>query len=168
MVAINYFPTSVQKLYRIGTTGEWLAYNDQPIKVNQGLTIYAKGIDQYGNQTRTISSYTANVPDALGKEVFDGNNTTYIISSAVKYIKVDSSMQGKNVRVLFFTDTNRVVTIRFLDKNRQLISEIIQGSPTHATATYDKIYQIPVGTEYISYNDNANLCRLYEIQSKNQ
>src|SRR5690606_23043472 len=65
MVTINYFPTSVQKLYKIGTTGEWLQYQDKEILVKQGETIYAKGVDQYGNETRIVSSYTMNVTNAI-------------------------------------------------------------------------------------------------------
>ncbi|MNP64311.1 hypothetical protein D3C76_1597950 [compost metagenome] len=76
MISISYFTTSTQRLYKIGSTGEWLNYNDTPIKVEQGQIIYAKGIDKYGNETRITSSYTVNVSNALKNAAYDRNNDT--------------------------------------------------------------------------------------------
>ncbi|MDF2866377.1 MAG: hypothetical protein K0R72_1195 [Clostridia bacterium] len=153
MVTVNYFPTSVQRLYRIGTTGDWLYYNDQAIKVNQGETIYTKGIDAYENETRKVSSYTSNVIDAILKEAYDGNDSTSEIRNNVDlYMQVDSSMGGKNIRfkgsVMYAP-----ISLTFLNENKTEISSISRGS------SVDEICTIPVGTYPYS-------AALYEIQPK--
>ncbi|HHX17190.1 MAG TPA: hypothetical protein GX725_04730, partial [Mollicutes bacterium] len=108
MVSINYFPTSVQRLYRIGDTGEWLNYEDKPVWVNQGETIYSKGIDKYGNETRLVSNYTVNVTDSITSPAYDGNPETYFhlpLTSQYK-LRVDSSMQGKKIVLKAKFDTS--------------------------------------------------------------
>ena len=166
MIAIDYFPTSVQRLYRIGTTGVWLNYQDQPIKVNQDQTIYTKGIDQYGNETRIISSYTVNIVDALKKDAFDNSDASYVTDVTNQYIQVDSNMQGKNIRVRWYSySTSYVMYIRFLDENRQVISSVNRSG-----GTFDDIYAIPTNTKWIRYEGyTANAyTRLYEIQTSNE
>ena len=59
-VTIDYYETSVQRLYKIDD-GEWQKYKDQKIKLELGETIYAKGIDKDGVETRTISSYKSKI-----------------------------------------------------------------------------------------------------------
>ncbi|MDD2627371.1 MAG: hypothetical protein PHD20_00565, partial [Clostridia bacterium] len=171
MVTINYFSTSVQRLYKIGTTGEWLSYKEQPVKVNQGQTIYAKGIDQYGNDTRTISSYMASVSDALGMEAIDGNDNTYVCETN-KYIKVDSSMQGKNIRVYWtaIRDTGGIAMgLRFLNADKVEISSISKRGLNGAVGVFDDIYQVPIGTEWILHTNggvSSERIKLHEIQPK--
>ncbi|MFV0250110.1 MAG: hypothetical protein ACK5HP_03660, partial [Bacilli bacterium] len=159
MVTINYFSTSVQRLYKIGTDGEWQNYKDTPIWLNQGETIYAKGIDQYGNETRRISNYTANSSDALPSEVYDGNDNTYLSTSSIKYMLVDNSMQGKTIRLVSkascivyalkcTNDTGATVTIQFLDENKNLISKIVK---TKNFVIITDMVTIPIGTKYITY-----------------
>jgi len=163
---ISYFPTSVQRLYRIGTTGDWLNYQNQPIKVDKGQTIYAKGIDKYGSETRLIPSYTANVTDALTKEVFDGNDATGISNVTNKYMEVDSSMQGRNVRVKWNVAANASSTqsIVFLDQNRLVISQINKNI-YNQNIMYDEVYNIPLNTKFIKA---VNIYCLYEIAPSNE
>jgi len=153
MLSISYFGTSVQRLYRIGTTGDWLNYQDKSIKVNQGETIYSKGIDQYGNETRIISSYTASILDALQGEIYDGNDATLLTAVTNKLMQVDSSMQGKNIRI-YWTGTKTIVssswvqvnsTMSFLNSNKQVISSVVYNG----TAFISSIYAIPNGTSFI-------------------
>ncbi|MNV65872.1 hypothetical protein D3C71_1585940 [compost metagenome] len=90
----------MQKLYKIGINGEWLNYNNQPVKLNQGQTIYAKGIDKFGNETRIIPSYTAYIPDSVSKEAFDNNDMTYDFKKAGNYyISIDSSIWRKKSKI---------------------------------------------------------------------
>jgi hypothetical protein len=155
MVSINYSQISVQKLYRVGTTGDWLNYQDEAIWVNQGETIYAKGIDQYGNETRIISSYTANVTDALPAIVYDGNITTGVRTLTNAYMRVDSSMIGKNIRVNWRNYVYSGLRLKFLDINKNLISQF------SSTAT-EQIILVPAGTYWISATSNSDY--FYEIQ----
>ncbi len=167
MVTINYFPTSVQRLYRIGTTGDWKTYNDQPVKVNQGETIYAKGIDQYGNETRVISSYTANVTDALGTAAYDGSDSTYISVITDQYMLVDSSMEGKNIRIYWTAGYTGVAIesyIYYLDENKQVISSISTDNKNGVS----QVYKVPSKTVWIRVNLGVGSVvsyhgKLYEI-----
>ena len=175
MVTINYFPTSVQRLYRIGTTGEWQNYQGQSIRVNQGEMIYAKGIDQYGNETRIISSYTVNVTDAIGQAAYDGNETTYFnISQTNTYMRVDSSMEGKRIRV-YWSGGNRYVggsniaqtsTIYFLNTNKEVISSVTCSGKDYVS----QIYTVPSGTAWIQTNmqHGYDPGRIAEIQVYNE
>lgn len=165
MVTINYVATSVERLYRIGTTGEWKNYQDQPIKVNQGETIYAKGIDQYGAETRITSSYTANVSDAVGAAAYDGNNATYV-SQNNSYLKVDPSMWGKKIFIYSYKNYyNNNSKFDFLDKNKTLISRI---TDTEQTGNISTIVTVPNGAEWILYNKVYDVNRLYEITPLNE
>ena len=162
-IMIDYFPTNVRRFYRIGTTGEWKEYQDKAIQVEQGQTIYAKGIDQYGNQTRIISSYTANVTDALGVEAYDGNNATYTNQTNV-YVKVDSSMEGKQISVLVYKEYSfgsEDICLNFSDKNKNVITRICTIQQKYTTNT---IMTIPKETRWIMIeNKNTSRSKLYEL-----
>ena len=169
MVNISYFPTSVQRLYRIGTTGSWLDYEDKPILVKQGETIYAKGIDQNGNESRKTPSYTANVSNALTKEASDKNDTTFVNISSLRYMKIDSSMQGKKMRILWQsgnTTGSFRVTLNFLNSNKSIISSVVETTATKTESFVD----VPTGTEWISITQESYYYtgRIYEIQSSNE
>ncbi|MDD2628042.1 MAG: hypothetical protein PHR25_05800, partial [Clostridia bacterium] len=166
MVTISYFPTSVQRLYRIGTTGEWLSYKEQPVKVKQGQTIYAKGIDQYGNETRIMPQHTVNVTDALGQEAYDGDDRTSVSRVSNKYIKTDSSVQGKNISVYWLSSNNVLISLVFLNENKQEISRVSLHNKTSKDT-----YMVPDGTEWILYLGQAGstaYAHLYEIQLSNE
>ncbi len=164
MITINYFSTSIQRFYRLGTTGDWINYQDQPIKVNQGQTIYAKGIDQYGNETRIVSSYTVNVPDAIGAAAYDGNDSTSVNQNNV-YMKVDSSMEGKKIIVkwtnIYSGSRGPSSYITFLDKNKNVINQIKRGEFDYSVAT--TTIDLPVGTGWINYSKDYGSSLLYEI-----
>jgi len=168
MVTLNYFATSVQRLYRIGIVGEWLNYNDQPIWVNQGQTIYTKGIDRYGNETRIISSYTAIVSDAIAKEALDGNDSTYI-STNNTLLQVDNSMQGKSIRVKwnggYVSGGNSYYAyLRFLDDNKQVISSV----STFGATISDGVYTLPSNAKWIKFEITSFGGKIYEIGPSNE
>jgi hypothetical protein len=167
LVNIEYFSTSVQRLYKIGESGVWLNYIDQLVKVKQGEIIYAKGIDKYGNETRIISSYTANISDALRQEAYDGNYDTYDVGSATgKYMNVDSSMWGKQVRIKWFDGTSyNANNLIFLNSQGTEISRLVSPNVT----TTDTTYTIPTNTVRIkmittSASYAATHFYLYEIE----
>ncbi|MNV69460.1 hypothetical protein D3C71_1623720 [compost metagenome] len=168
MLTVNYFSTSVQRLYKIGSDGNWTNYSNQPVKVNVGETIYAKGIDKYGNDTRVISSYTANVTDAITQEAYDGNDSTYIttISNTSLYMKIDPSMQGRQTRIKFYVGYAGV-RIKFLDINKNVLSEFYTN--VSYNRQYDSLYTIPTNTVWLQYQfeywDRGSSATLYEIST---
>ena len=92
---INYFNTSVQKLYKINDE-EWKEYVS-PIDIKIGDILYAKGIDVNGVETRIVSQYTSTTTgDALGVKAYDGNNSTYESFSGSRILYIDENMIGKN------------------------------------------------------------------------
>ena len=176
MITIDYSPSSVERLYRIGATGDWKSYQEQPIKVNQGETIYAKGIDQYGNETRITSSYTANVLDAISKEAYDGDVNTYFTfaSGQYKYMRVDSGLEGKKIYIkagskAIYSDVTSTCYISFLDEQQRVIKTISQaGGYNLSINILEGTYLVPEGTRYImersdSRGKNEGTAYLYEI-----
>ncbi len=165
MVSISYFPTSIQRLYRIDETGTWQTYNDNPIKVDQGSVIYAKGIDKHGNETRIISSHTSNVPDAIQSPAYDGDNTTYSYSGNNVILNVDSSLRGKSVNVImgFQLCTSRgssgaTHTFKYLNSSGALIST------QEVANNYKGNINIPEGTYSFYITTNKGYCpKVYEI-----
>ncbi|MDF2866502.1 MAG: coagulation factor 5/8 type domain protein [Clostridia bacterium] len=181
MVTVSYHPTSVQKLYRIGTTGEWLNYQGQPVQVLQGQTVYAKGIDQYGIETRIVATYTCNITDALTNEAYDMNSstnigTTYINEVITKSIAVDPSMIGNQVKLICNASSsggrNSSVVLTFMNSSNQEISSIYKAS------YFDGLVTIPANTKMIKFTITASyytyaersyplLAYLYDIYPSN-
>ncbi len=171
-ISIKYYPTSVQKLYRVGTTGNWLNYNDSPVEVNSGAILYAKGIDQYGNETK-IPSYTApNVSDAMKSQSYDGDITTYFTTEDIKTpykIYIDSSMIGRNISVIATLPSPQYNDrkLMFRDINRNIISIIdIQYTPTKM------IYTVPANAYTLEATSSYSLnyvwgINVYEISPEN-
>lgn len=163
MVKINYTPSSVERLYRIGSSGDWLVYKGETIKVNQGETIYAKGFDKDGIETRIVSSHTANVANAIGSAGLDGNFGTSFISKSA-FMELDSSLNGKLVQIKSYNSNNT---------NYGYISFYNSSGATLATltlqqlVTYNGNYSIPVGAVRMSISGNENQ-HFYEIQVVNE
>ncbi|MFA5604088.1 MAG: hypothetical protein WDA12_04510, partial [Bacilli bacterium] len=170
MVSISYFPTSIQRLYRIDETGTWQTYNDNPIKVDQGSVIYAKGIDKHGNETRIISSHTSNVPAAIQSPAYDGNNTTYSYGGNNVILNVDSSLRGKSVNVIMGIQLCKssgsggsTHTFNYLNSSGVLISTQVVAN------NYNGNINIPEGTYSFYITTNKGYCpRVYEIGPSNE
>ncbi|MDF2866325.1 MAG: hypothetical protein K0R72_1143, partial [Clostridia bacterium] len=123
-----------------------------------------KGIDQYGNQTRIISSYTSNVTNAIKKEAYDGNNSTSITNVTGQYMQVDSSMYGKNIKVRWAdyvgsgSGSSKLV---FLDNSMQAISSV--NCQYTGTGTRDDIFTVPVNTRWIRFDAGPGGISRYAI-----
>ena len=106
-ITINYFASSIQKLYKINE-GEWKTYQNTSINLELGEVLYAKGIDKYGNET-SISSCTSELPDdAMAPEAYDNDMETLGFSNNLKpplgtdgtaVLYVDETMYEKKVRI---------------------------------------------------------------------
>ena len=102
-ITINYFQTSIQKMYRING-GSWQEYQNKAIILNIGDKIEAKGIDKNNNETK-ISSYIATLPaDALEETAYDGNEETYAVfnpysSVKYRYLYISDEMKQKNIYI---------------------------------------------------------------------
>jgi hypothetical protein len=167
MVSIKYYETSVQRLYSVDAGVTWLDYKDQPIKVNIGSTIYAKGIDINGTQTRIIPSLTASVADAITSAGYDNNYTTnyYTVGITAKLMSIDSSVWGKKVRIKLtggITEGSNDVTkyLRFYDSAGNILSTI------SFVTSYDSTVTVPVNTVLLRIfpNGTVKFIRFYDIQ----
>ena len=152
-VNISYSETSVERLYKIGNS-EWKSYPDKPIRLEIGETIYAKGIDKYGQETRIIASYTASMPsDALPLAAYDGDANTYWQSASwgSSKIKVDASMRGKKISVHAY---------------QPKISAIGNGTTTQILSTggtVNTVVQLPANVEELIISTTNVIVKLYEI-----
>lgn len=166
MISINYFTSSVQKLYRVGTSGDWLTYPNHAIKVEQGETIYAKGIDYYGVETRIVSQYTINSSDAISPLAIDGNGSTYFSAAGgAYYIMLDPDLVGKQIRVTGYHVNNSGNVnngFTFLDANKNVLATYLKNN-TGSNYSYTTNYVVPAGTVYLKYNTTMTSNCLYEI-----
>ncbi|MCX8075033.1 MAG: hypothetical protein N2749_05555 [Clostridia bacterium] len=165
-ITINYFSTSVQKLYRVAPSEEWLVYNNQPVKVLKDQTIYAKGIDENGVETRLVTSHTAKVLDAIGMLAYDDDFATYAAStsaSRVEKMSIDPSMQGKNVRIkaIGYGRYNSA-TISFCDSSGSVITQPIR---VWDSRSFDGIVPVPQNAVTIRSDfPGDSSIRIYDIQ----
>lgn len=158
IIEIDYFPTSVEKLYKIGEDENWKDYQDRGIVLELGETIYAKGIDKYGIETQAISSRTAVLKsDALSEAAYDGNGGTYYsfigyataAGTIYKTIGVDISMRGKYFNLKGYTSMSGNISASFYNSNNGLISSTgIMGQKTNTTVKVS----IPEGTTKITFS----------------
>ena len=163
-VTINYAHTTVQKLYKINDE-DWKEYKGETIRLEIGETVYAKGIDQHGNETYKIPSYTATrIADAIGPEAYDGNGETYYINpdrDSKKYIKVDPSARGKNVYIksdIYYY--SYISAINAEGKETKLIY-----ASSYDTVKTDQEYTIPEDTERLAlFKYRSGHAYLYEIR----
>ena len=140
-VTIDYFQTSVKRLYRINE-GEWKEYQNKKIRLELGDKIESKGIDKYGVETN-ISSYSSVLPsDALGPEAYDGNTSTSISSSSSStsttsyYLDVSPEVIGSKIVVNYIIrwgTTNNVtytgkMSLVFMNDNNVIASYSLSGS----------------------------------------
>ena len=92
LVSLDYFQTSIQRLYRING-GEWQEYTDK-VRLEIGDKLEAKGIDKYGIETSFLTQQFQ-YGNALGLEAYDGNENTYVEAvnaTANKYINVSKEL----------------------------------------------------------------------------
>ena len=170
---ISYYSTSTQKLYKIDD-GQWQTYQNKEIKLEIGQTIYAKGIDKNGNETKTISTYTATLPsDALGLEAYDGDDSTSVYISYGKYkkIEVDQSIWGKAALLTLISNN---AGAGFLNKVEALDESEKALNSYNVSKTYkwnNHEFSIPQNTKYLKFSANSYDNRfnfyIYEINGSN-
>lgn len=153
-ININYFDTSVDKKYKIDD-GDWKDYTG-PVTLKYGETIYAKGYDSSGKETRKVTQYTNNLADdALPIEAYDGDESTTVKTDNYRYIYIDSSMIGKTLNFVIGSYKG-AVTIRALDESNEIISTSSAGStidyviPENTTKLHIYTSSHPFGTALIS------------------
>ena len=162
-VTISYFPTSVQRLYRIND-GEWKEYEDKAIRLELNDKIEAKGIDKFGNDTN-IANYVGVLPDdALKVEAYDGNNSTCQLLPIVnynEYLEISEELIGSKIRVKAYLPAS--YGLKFYDSNKKEISNLVYnpGNPTNMEVTVE----IPEGTKYVyQWSPRTENTKVYEIE----
>ena len=162
-VTLTYFSTSVERLYRIDN-GEWLNYEDKPIKLEIGQKIEAKGIDKYQEET-LISSYTATLPsDALEPSAYDSSDTSsHTFSTTSKKLNISKEMIGNSFRIKA-TGKYDGTTIKIVNASGTTIySKNLGWLP----GTIDESITIPDNSSYIQIDVNYRGADIYEIEPYN-
>ena len=153
---ISYFDTSEKKKYSLDDGKTWLDYNNEEIRLNIGDKIIAKGIDEYGEDSRT-KTYTAVLPsDAIGEKAYDGDESTYYEenkSFAYSYVELDNSIIGKKVKVI---QNQESFEIYICNENKEVINKIYKYGWGNSTT----VVEIPEGAKYIGIFSSK---RIYEF-----
>lgn len=153
---ISYFDTSEKKKYSLDDGKTWLDYNNEEIRLNIGDKIIAKGIDEYGGDSRT-KTYTAVLPsDAIGEKAYDGDESTYYEenkSFAYSYVELDNSIIGKKVKVI---QNQESFEIYICNENKEVINKIYKYGWGNSTT----VVEIPEGAKYIGIFSSK---RIYEF-----
>jgi len=164
-VTINYFQTSVQRLYKIND-GNWKEYQNKPIRLEIGDTIQTKGIDKYGTETNIITYESKLVSDALGPNAYDGSDSsTTVFTSNVK-LYVSEEMWGSRINYISNSGTvggdyGRATYITAIGENGETLNEIL----THNGSQY---YTIPQNTKYIKFTSRYSYgLTVYELKIDN-
>lgn len=160
IVVLNYYTTSVQKLYSFDNV-TWQNYNNVPIRLEIGQTIYAKSVDKYSKPSNSVASYTAAFrTDSILPAGYDKNYTIGYKRTA-SYIDVDPNMQGKNMRMWLTSHWNSgTVVVSYWN-----VSGTALASNTYNTySTFYFTKTIPVGTVKIYITMQTINATIYEIE----
>ena len=165
LMTINYFDTSVERLYKIDD-GDWISYQDKKIKLQIHPTaqkISIKGKDKNNKETKTVE-YTATLPsDSLKLLAYNGDESDYEVvgRGATVYIDIDSSMYGKQIYV---KTNNNYVYYTPLDKDGNSTASQVQGPKDGILMT------VPEGTTKLKINVSASSSNtnFYEIRPVNE
>ena len=167
LVSLDYFQTSIQRLYRING-GEWQEYTDK-VRLEIGDKLEAKGIDKYGIETSFLTQQFQ-YGNALGLEAYDGDENTYveaINATANKYINVSKELWNQKIYVKMSGALAGNITLNadliFIKEDGTEISKIQSGR-----GALSGEYQIPTGTSKIKiqlsyFSDQYGKARIYEI-----
>ena len=168
LVSLDYFQTSIQRLYRING-GEWQEYTDK-VRLEIGDKLEAKGIDKYGIETSFLTQQFQ-YGNALGLEAYDGNENTYVEAvnaTANKYINVSKELWNQKIYVKMSGALAGNITLNadliFIKEDGTEISKIQSGR-----GALSGEYQIPTGTSKIKiqlsyFSDQYGKARIYEIK----
>ena len=162
-VTIKYFQTGVQRLYRINDS-EWKEYEDKAIRLEIGDKLEAKSIDKYGNETKITTYDSVKIPNALGLEAYDGNNSTYQLLPIVnynEYFEISKELIGSKIRVKAYLPMK--YGLKFYNSDKEEISSLVYnpGNPTNMEVTVE----IPEGTKYVyQWSPRTENTKVYEIE----
>lgn len=152
LASIEYFSTSVKKLYKIDDD-EWKIYNGETIKLEVGKTIYAKGIDKFNNETQT-STYTSKINDnTVDFNAYDGNNDTFFQAKDTQTLYMDVGDGIWNKKLVYNSDGYH--QIWFLNSN----GEILYYPGDFSTPSH--IFTIPENCTKIKIYSNGG--KIYEM-----
>lgn len=152
LVNIEYFSTSLKKLYKIDEQ-EWKEYNGETIEVEEGKTIYAKGIDKYNKET-PISAYTSKISDnTVDFNAYDGKESTFFQAKGTQtlYMTVGNAIWNKKLRYI----SDGYHQIYFLDNNGEILYK------PDDIYTSNNVYTIPKNCTKIKIYSNGG--RIYEM-----
>ena len=166
-VTIDYFSTSVQRLYRINGQ-QWKNYMDKTIQLKIGDKLEAKGIDKNGVDSNVVSYDSILPDDALGKEAYDNDDQTYVDIGHSKHniMNISNELQGKAfyINILRNTGNYDYIYLYLYDNNGKILNAI-KWSRDYSDYANIKI-DIPDGCTRISlYNAStyANGVRVSNI-----
>ena len=152
LVNIEYFSTSLKKLYKVDEQ-EWKEYNGEKIELEEGKTIYAKGIDKYNKET-PISTYTSKInDDTVDFNAYDGNKSTFFQAKNTQtlYMKVGNEVWNKKLRYI----SEGYHHIWFLNNS----GKVLYNAGDFRTT--DNVFTIPEDCEKIEIYSNGG--RIYEM-----
>lgn len=149
-----------EKYYKINN-GEWKSYNNEPIKLNLGDTIYAKGINYLDNETR-MAQYKATLPrDAIGPLAYDNNTSTSFTTTSSAYILLDSNIVNKKLSVVIeLIWYEYKCTLKLLDSGGNVLYSKAASTGTHNITVLEGSYKLV----FSPYNPFGHLDLLREIK----
>ena len=133
-VHITYNHLSVQKLYSTDKEN-WKEYDGNYAIVNYGDTLYAKGIDKAGNETKIVSIKPEKAKDALDSLTFDNDSDTKADIKNQR-LNIGHKLQGSTIDIYNLTPS----VIKEMDESNKLL------------ATYNTV----VGWDKININENTS------------
>ncbi len=161
--------TDKKIVYSINDENNYLEYNEgEKIKITRGQTIYARSI--YGERDNKSELSTYPYTDMITDEAYDGDLTTGFQYKGTAYMQIDSSMEGKKIKMICKTDPadwhySYPGKYAILDKDNNTLSS---GKLSTGNSDYiEKIIDIPTGASklaYTPYNPWGALDTLLEIE----
>lgn len=153
-VTINYNSTAVVKQYSYDNEN-WLNYDETPVKINVGDSLYARQIDKY-EKVGEVAVYESKIDDMLSNEAYDENNTTYDnVGTQNHLLYLGSSVRNKLLNVT--EESTSDITLKFYDQFDQLIS-----TDTRQGVLREVSYIIPSSASYVTFS-GTNL-KVYEVR----
>ena len=175
-VNITYYATSIKKLYKIDD-GEWKNYKGT-IRLNEGETVYAKGIEKDGSETETAQFKFELPSDALKSAAYDsaGVDTYDNIYNSRRMIEIDPSMINKQVHVNAYYNysgsASSACYIQFYNKNTDVTTTyktIRRGcrNCTWVNSLVDENITIPEGTTHLIFTGGNGFARIRDLYVAN-
>lgn len=173
-ISINYYNTSVQKLYKIND-GEWLNYKNSSIRLELGDILYAKGIDKYGKETETNQYTSTTISGGVNKLAYDNNNSSgYTLTNlntkrATHYLSIDPSIWEGTLSIYAKHACKTYRYITFYNSNSEVLANYSYSPSCNKSDYQTTTYVIPRNSTTVgiggSYSGNGGVT-LYEVWAK--